>query len=47
MFDDSTADFWKDIIMKIQQQNMNRKNAQRLNLCDTEKYFADFAHFYP
>lgn len=47
MFDDSTADFWKDIIMKIQQQNMNRKNAQRLNLCDAEKYFADFALMHP
>lgn len=47
MFDDSTADFWKDRIMKIQQQNMTRKNARRLNLCDAEKYFADFALMHP
>ena len=47
MFDDTIADFWKDKMVKIQKQNMARKDAERLPLIEAQNCFNEFAAKHP
>lgn len=43
MYEDVEADFWKEILVTMQQKNMVRQNAQSLYFDGAEKAFNDFS----
>ena len=47
MQNDVEADFWKEILVTMQQKNMNRQDGKQLYFDDAPKAFDDFSKKYP